>query len=521
MPQSPGTGTPAPKPGQRGVCVPGSRPTVKRTRLRFSPDPRRVIARLFTPGGPDRVEKIVRRVCALSDAQVRRMLNETLERFAHRHHGIEQIFLEHFARGSRYARRVDGLSRERKLLLGSYFTKEYSIESAALFNPSVVAAPDQAGLPPGHCRLILSFRATGEGHISCLEFRGAVINPRDELSLDPVSLVLETPRLAREMFYEKDLFAWQLLERGVPRDASADLSAFFRSNEVLAELLRRLPPSFTYEQLERAMEAVSGSGAFDPETVAAALSGVRWLARSNYTVRFAPRTNLSERILFPTSEAERRGIEDARFVEFVEDGERTYYATYAGFDGARVRTQLLETRDFLTFRISTLSGRHANSKGMALFPRKLAGKYAMVSRIDGENLYVMYSDDIRFWHRAQRIQEPREPWEYVQIGNCGPPIETEAGWLLLTHGVGPMRRYCIGATLLDRDDPTRLLGCTREPILAPREDEREGYVPNVVYSCGALVRHNRLILPYAMSDTASGIACVSLPELLQALQGGC
>jgi predicted GH43/DUF377 family glycosyl hydrolase len=486
--------------------------------LQFTADPRRVITRLFVPGGPQRAKKIIGRVIRLSDAEARRLLRQILADFSQRHNNIEGVLQRHYAEFEQYLPDPQRISRDKKLLIGAYFTMEYSIESAALFNPSIVLAPDQKDLPPGHARFILSFRATGEGHMSCLEFRGGTLTERGELILDPVCPVLETPRIASEVFYDKDLFGFQLMEMGLPDTYTPeDLQPYFQSNEVVSELLSRLPESFTLEQLRAVMADIRVSGKLKPEDVGTTFARVRWLACSNYRVWFAAGTSLSERVLFPVTENERRGIEDARFVRFVDDGDVAYYATYAAFDGDRAQTQLLETRDFLGFRISTLNGRHANTKGMALFPRRVCGRYAMISRTDGENLFVMYSDDIRFWHKAERIQEPREPWEFVQIGNCGPPIETEAGWLLLTHGVGPMRRYCIGATLLDLDDPSVLLGYTEQPILEPDEREREGYVPNVVYSCGALVHRGQLIIPYAMSDTASSIASVPLGELLEVL----
>jgi len=484
-------------------------------------DARRVITRLFLPGGPAQIQRICRRVEDLAEAEAERLLAQTLERFADRHRDIEAELMEHYGVVAATGHVDDpaGLSEARKLLIGSYFTMEYSIESAALFNPSIVPAPGQVGLEPTDTRVVLSFRGTGEGHLSSLEFRAGTLTGDNELVLDRVCCHLETPELMHNMYYDNNLFGLQLLEMGMPEDSSKGVGVFLRSNEVVADLLTRLPKSFTLKELNRAMADIRASGAYEQEAIEATFERVRWLACSNYEVRFDPATDLTERVLFPVSENERRGIEDARFVRFVDRGEETYYATYTAFDGDRVQVQLLETKDFVDFRISTLNGKHADSKGMALFPRKIGGKYAMISRIDGENLYLIYSTDIRFWHDEERLREPAEPWEFVKIGNCGSPIETEAGWLVLTHGVGPMRRYCIGAMLLDLDDPLKVIGRLARPLIEPDESEREGYVPNVVYSCGALVHNGELIIPYAMSDTASSVATVPLGELLDALSG--
>ena len=247
--------------------------------------------------------------------------------------------------------------------------------------------------------------------------------------------------------------------------------------------------------------------------------GVIALAKSNYESIYEPDQSLSERCIFPYSPTETNGIEDARFVQFCEDdGSIRYYATYTAFDGKIVLPQLLETDDFLHFRISTLNGPEVRNKGFALFPRKIGGHYAMLSRQDGENIFLMYSDMLHFWYSKELILKPTFPWEYVQLGNCGSPIETEAGWLVLSHGVGPMRKYSIGAFLLDLENPAKVIGRTSEPLLSPNENEREGYVPNVVYSCGAALHGRELIIPYAMADYASSFATVSVDDVLAAMK---
>jgi predicted GH43/DUF377 family glycosyl hydrolase len=250
------------------------------------------------------------------------------------------------------------------------------------------------------------------------------------------------------------------------------------------------------------------------------IEAILWLAKSHYEVKFSLDTAISERVIFPVSISEVNGIEDARFVKFTDDnGEITYYGTYTAYDGYAILPKLIKTSDFYHFKIMPIHGAYAQNKGMSLFPRRIDGKYAIISRSDGINNYIMFSDNINIWETAKKIQEPVFPWELVKIGNSGSPLETEKGWLLITHGVGPMRTYCLGATLLDRDDPTRVIGRLKEPLLFPNEEEREGYVPNVVYSCGSIIHNNELIIAYGMSDYASGFASIPLNELLSKLSG--
>jgi predicted GH43/DUF377 family glycosyl hydrolase len=243
-----------------------------------------------------------------------------------------------------------------------------------------------------------------------------------------------------------------------------------------------------------------------------------WLARSNYHLTFPQDSDLSERVIYPVTENESRGIEDARFARFVDDdGTVEYFATYSAYNGVRVLPQFIETPDFRHFKIITLNGRYAKHKGVAIFPRKIDGYYMMVSRVDGESIYLMPSDNRHFWNQAEKLQPPTQSWEFVQVGNCGSPLETDEGWLLLTHGVGPMRQYCMGVMLLDLNDPSKVIGQLDVPLLVPHADERDGYVPNVVYSCGAMIHNQTLIIPYAMSDSAVGLATVPLQDLLTRL----
>jgi len=232
---------------------------------------------------------------------------------------------------------------------------------------------------------------------------------------------------------------------------------------------------------------------------------------------FEPAPDISERVIFPVTESQSNGIEDARFVQFSDGGRTTYYATYTAYKGTAIRSELIETSDFLSFRMTPLQGAAARNKGMALFPRKIDGRYAMIARQDNENLYLVYSDDLYRWEGGQAILKPQFPWEFVQIGNCGSPVELEEGWLMLTHGVGPVRKYSIGAALLDKRDPSRVLARSSEPLLRPESSEREGYVPNVVYTCGAMAHNDHLILPYAVSDTYSNFATIQISALMRSM----
>jgi predicted GH43/DUF377 family glycosyl hydrolase len=235
-------------------------------------------------------------------------------------------------------------------------------------------------------------------------------------------------------------------------------------------------------------------------------------------VTFDPDSDISERVIFPITEAQSNGIEDARFVEFTDEGRRTYYATYTAYSGRAIRSELIETTDFTSFRMSPLRGNAVRNKGMGLFPRRINGRYAMIGRQDNESLYLIYSDDLRAWDGGAPILRPRFPWEFVQVGNCGAPIELDDCWLLLTHGVGPMRRYAIGAALLDKADPSRVIARSREPLVRPDASERKGYVPNVVYTCGAMRQGGRIVLPYAVSDTFATFATMDIDALVDSLE---
>ncbi len=481
---------------------------ITRTTIALRPDLSRVLMRPFHPGDDQRTAGIVTRILSLPEASVLPTLNEVLAEFSIRHENIGDLFLERFQQvGHRLL--LDGeLSEARKLLIGSYFVSEFSLESAALFNPSIVPHPDQSGLPHNALRFILSLRATGEGHLSSITFRTGVIHPDGRIEVMDTAGQLCEPRLIPNPSYETVLFERKLHELGL-------------ANEFTHRTLNRLGQSFSRDELRmRVDEELRLPCPPDAEQSNRNAADEIWrLADSNYQVQFLPSQDLSERIIFPSSPSQRNGIEDARFVCFQkEDGAAVYYATFTAYDGRAVMPELMETSDFLRFRFITLNGPAARNKGMALFPRKVNGLYAMLSRQDNENLYLVFSDNVHFWYEPKLILAPAFPWELVQIGNCGSPIETEAGWLVLSHGVGPMREYSIGAFLLDKDDPSKVIGRLREPLLRPTEEERRGYVPNVVYTCGALVHRGQLILPYAYADHATSFATVALDEVLGAMQ---
>jgi predicted GH43/DUF377 family glycosyl hydrolase len=427
-------------------------PFLNRQALYLRPDPARVVVRPFKPAteprdlnptDKSRANHIVDRVLALDAATAALQLAEVLENFQGRHRNLIDTFEARAAEMEDAFAPHATFTAEQRRLVGAYFLHEYSFEAAALFNPSIVAHPDQSGAPEGAVRFILSLRAVGEGHVSSLTFRSGSVAADGGVTIEPSARLAAVPRVASR---------------------------------------------------------TEGPGGERVELM------------------FRPEQHLSERVIFPVTASQSNGIEDARFVEF-EGPSKTYYATYTAYSGKAIRSELIETRDFLSFRMTPLTGAASRNKGMALFPRKLNGKYVMIGRQDNENLYLLQSDDLLLWEGGQAILKPEFPWEFVQIGNCGSPIELDEGWLLLTHGVGPVRKYSIGAVLLDKSDPSRVLARSREPLVRPETSEREGYVPNVVYTCGAMRHRDLIILPYAVSDTFSNFATIRVAALMNILHG--
>ncbi|MBW2544365.1 MAG: glycoside hydrolase family 130 protein [Deltaproteobacteria bacterium] len=483
--------------------------TVRRLPNKFYPDPARVISRFYMPGSEDRVRSIIKRILDFSDQEVGSTLNEVLSDFSKRHRNISKVFEKNFdtvkyVLTSNLRISPDTLSLERKLLIGSYFTSEYAIEAAAFFNPSIVEDPNQGNLEEGQERVIVSFRAVGEGHISSIVFRGGIITRDNELIFKLAGRFVDLPETVKRHVYDKKHFLEKLQEMHVQKD-------------IIGFVMSSLGDKFTYRELQESIAEISKKIklSYSKEKV---INAMNWLASSHYEISFSLDTAISERVIFPVSTHESNGIEDARFVRFTNgDGSVTYFATYTAYNGYTILPKSIETKDFYHFKISPIYGKYTQNKNLSLFPKKISGKYAMLSRHDGVNNYIMFSDDIHFWRHAQKIQEPRYPWEFIQLGNCGSPIETEKGWLVITHGVGPMRRYSLGAVLLDLEDPSKIIGQLRKPLLMANEKEREGYVPNVVYSCGSLIHNGDLIIPYGMSDYASGFATVPVNELLNSL----
>ena len=427
---------------------------LNRQALYLRPDPARVVVRPFKPATEPRdlnptdkvrANHIVDRVLALDPETAASQLADVLENFQGRHRNLLERFEARADEMEDAFAAHTNFSTIQRQLVGAYFLHEYSFEASALFNPSIVAHPDQSGAPEGGRRFILSLRAVGEGHVSSLTFRSGSIAPGGGVTVDPTARLASIPKVGNR---------------------------------------------------------VSGPDGDQVEVI------------------FSSEEDISERVIFPVTDSQSNGIEDARFLEFVDGEQKTFYATYTAYSGKAIRSELIETVDFRSFRMSPLRGAAARNKGMALFPRRLDGKYAMIGRQDNENLYLIYSDNLYSWEGGVAILKPQFPWEFVQIGNCGSPIELDEGWLLLTHGVGPIRKYSIGAVLLDKRDPSKVLTRSREPLVRPEPSEREGYVPNVVYTCGAMRHNDLIILPYAVSDTFSNFATIKIATLLQSM-GSC
>ena len=475
---------------------------------RLSPDPARVIARLFVPGEElpghhSRATAVLQRVQGLADEEVTEALDDLQARFGPRHRDLDAIFLHHF---DLMAHRLGGEapSRDCRLLIGAYFTSEYAVEGAALTNPSMVAHPDQAGVGRGEQRFVMSVRSVGEGHLSCIEFRTGVIDAGGGVRVDDPGRYLDMG-LPRPPQFDQAGF------RALVVDQGAD-------DETASFVLDGLGDPFVKSELDAAIAGIH------PRIVRRAharetIERLERIALDTYEVTFAPASRISERVLHPAGPSETHGMEDARLTRLVDDdGTVRYCATYTAYDGWSVAPQLLETADFLTFRVTQLTGLAAKNKGLALFPRKVDGQYLALSRYDRERSSITSSEDLRCWADAVTLETPLRPWELIQTGNCGPPVETEEGWLVLTHGVGAMRTYGLGAMLLDLEDPRKVLGTTASPILLADDEEQDGYVPNVVYSCGGMRHGDKVVLPYGFGDQQISFAVIHLPELYELLR---
>jgi predicted GH43/DUF377 family glycosyl hydrolase len=479
---------------------------VRRSGKYLRPDNSRMLLRPFLPGSDRRLREIIQRILKMSPPEVEGGLQNVMRCLSHKHAGIDAVFSDRYRQLAHLMPPAQEPSLPQSLLIGAYFMSEYSLQSSALFNPSIVPHPSQDGVPSGALRFIMSLRATGEGHLSSIEFREGILNVDGDLAFAPVSTSVISPEIRYPRCRKADFLA-TLLELGIGETfvaaAFGHLRATFGPGE-LEDFLRH-PERWPCSTGEHEQQSVRDA--------------IRRAAHGEYLLEFPNSSTLSERAIFPVSPNEQGGIEDARFVRFREDDGSHYYATYTAFDRNHILPQLIETEDFQKFRLGPLHGAAAHNKGMALFPRRIGGRYAMLGRQGGANMTLMFSDDIHYWEDYEVLLEPQAPWEYIQIGNCGSPLETEAGWLVLTHGVGAMRNYCIGAALLDLKDPRRVIGRLRQPLLEPLDHERDGYVPNVVYSCGSLIHNGWLVLPYAVSDYETTHALAELEPLLERLVG--
>ncbi|HVA09871.1 MAG TPA: glycoside hydrolase family 130 protein [Acidimicrobiales bacterium] len=482
---------------------------VRRSSVHIAADRSRVVTRLFVPGheGFDHQESrsaaVLRRLLDLSDEDVQKSYDDVHARFEGRHHGLAETFLRH---ADELSDRLDPelhLSPTRRLLLGATFTSEYAIEGAALCNPSMVLHPDQTGVPAGTVRFIMSVRAIGEGHSSSIGFRTGTVTATGDVSLDPRPTFASTGRRDTSLL-----------------DAQAfkgELRRVHGGGDDADYVLGHLGPRFSDADLERRLRLLEDHAATRKQTKRT-VNLMRRIAERSYCIRFEDGAPLNEQVLLPTMSAESKGMEDARFVRFVhDDGSATYLASYTAYNGTDIGQQLLETQDFRSFTSSPMVGAAAANKGLALFPRRIDGRFAALSRSDRESNTIAYTLNPNRWEEWLACQTPTQSWEVIQLGNCGSPIETEAGWLVLTHGVGPMRTYSIGAILLDLEDPTQVIGRLREPLLSPAHDEQDGYVPNVVYSCGAFLHAGTLAIPYGIGDSAIGVATVPMAQLLASL----
>jgi len=475
--------------------------------VELRPDPERVVARLFlpgesTPGSTSRTEVVLDRVLASPAEAIEQTSREVMGAFGDRHRNLRERLLANAA----LVRRPDApvLAEDSALVVGAVFTSETAVEGAALCNPSVVPHPDQSGLAAGAVRVMVSLRAIGESHLSSIEFCEAVIGPGARWEFLPREGPLELPTIS-EGRWSKDHFVRALEHHG-------------RTDDVARTVTQALGPTFSSGAVDAAANSLPAALMQHPEA-RTQLAGVRMIAGSAYRATFDEASTLSSRVLMPVAEEERRGIEDARFVRFVpgEGLPTEFRATYTAYEGQAVASRLLMTHDFRTFDVHRLTGPSTHAKGMALFPRPVGGEHLALSRSDGESISLTRSANGLDWGPETPVYRPTRLWEAVQSGNCGSPLETPEGWLVLTHGVGPMRTYRIGAILLGLDDPSRVVATLTTPLLEPGGELAGGYVPNVVYTCGAVVHDGVLWIPHGVGDQRIRVASVPLAELLAAM----
>ena len=469
----------------------------------------RVVTRLFLPGedpasSEARTDKIVSRVLALSADEIARTAAQAVREFASKHGDAEAALIAHAE--AVVDRAVDGrpLTRDQELVLGSVFTSDFAVEGAALCNPSAVVHPSQEGLGVDELRVALSVRCIGEGHISSIGFVEAVIDADGGWTFGDRARPLVRPRVT-EGSWSRSHFAHVVQD---------DLQV----GDVAHAVVAALPEQFRHADLEAVIAALPEALAMRPSSIGP-LQRLRSAFLSAYEAEFPSESPLSGRTLMPVTAEEARGVEDARFVRFVDaDGGMSYRATYTAYDGRHIAPRLLTSRDLRSFSFHRLSGTATHNKGMALFPRLVGGRHLALTRLGGEDISIASSDDGLVWDDLGPICSPRESWELIQLGNCGSPIETPEGWLVLTHAVGPLRTYSLGAMLLDLDDPAKVIRRARTPLLRPEDDLIEGYVPRVVYSCGAILHRGIVWIPLGVGDFRIRVASIGLDELLDSLE---
>ncbi|BEL12220.1 glycoside hydrolase family 130 protein [Actinoplanes sichuanensis] len=482
---------------------------ITRHNITMAPDGRRVVIKLFVPGEDahaihNRASSLIERILQLDEGDINTLLDDVLNRFAGRHHDILGVFQHHYEVVQHRVPNEIELSPAARTLIGAYFSHEFSVEAAALCNPSMVPHPDQSELLPGELRVAISLRQIGEGHISSIGFCSAIIGPGAAIRMED----RDGPLMIGQRVGAKHM----------RHQLCAALAEEEIDNEASAYVVSALPERYDDHEFEEILGHLPAELLARP-TTPTALEAIRRIVGSDYAVTFPATIPMHQRVLWPSTPTESRGMEDARFVQVLDpDGRTAYQATYTAYDGFNIAGRVIFTRDLRHFEVTTLHGPAARNKGMGLFPRYINGKKYALCRSDGETLGLSVRDEQHRWQHVGPILVPHRGWDLIQVGNCGSPIETEAGWLVLTHGVGPMRRYAIGAMLLDLDDPSRVIADLPQGLIDPDEIEREGYVPNVLYSCGGLVHDGRFWLPYASSDVRISFASMPLDRLLHRMQ---
>lgn len=476
---------------------------MQRHPIHIVPSSRRTLVRPFVPANKYQVEHILFRAFAISKKERKQILQDACDRIEVSPEVIQRIFLRHFGHIEHRIPSNIELTKDDKRFIGAFFTQQYALESTALFNPSIVPHPIQD--KEGVIRFIISLRAVGEGHISSITFMEGEIDADFNISVAENSPVVYEPERF-EHHYEKELMIKKAHELGILTNLNRDLFQY-------------MADEFSYVELTKAINRTfKENTTVSTEELEISMNNIRSLALSNFSLDFTT-DNITERAIYPASPSQSNGLEDARFVRFIHDDQQVvYYATFTAYNGKTIMPELLETVDFKSFKISTLNGPGASNKGMALFPRKINGSYMMLGRQDNESLYIMKSDNLYFWYEYQPLLKPTYDWELIQIGNCGSPMEIDEGWLVITHGVGPVRTYSLGAVLLDKEDPLQVIGRLKKPLLTPSKEESSGYVPNVIYTCGAMVVNRTLVLPYAVGDVITTFATIRIDDLLQAMR---